>query len=86
MGHVFCNKHRHVLTVNIKAKKKVSAPHTTFSPLFFNIGLQRYSDGVFDQRDNSTRVPSMGGVRPEAESPGGQAPGCTEPRDRWACN
>lgn len=51
---------------------------------FFVVCLQWHSNGVFDQRDNSPRVPGMGGVRSHAPSEDGQGPGCTEHSNRWA--
>lgn len=57
-----------------------------FMSLFFLfiIWLQWHSDGVFDQCDNSPRVPAMGGVRPHTQSEGGQGSGCTQYSNRWA--
>lgn len=50
----------------------------------FIIWVQWHSDGIFDQCDNSPRVPAVGGVRPHTQSDGGQCPGCTEYSNRWA--
>lgn len=46
------------------------------------MGLQRHSDGVFDQRDDGSRVQAMGGDRPHTQSEDGQSTGCTEHSDR----
>lgn len=65
---------------------KMRAQFPLFMSLFFLfiIWLQWHSDGVFDQCDNSPRVPAMGGVRPHTQSEGGQGSGCTQYSNRWA--
>lgn len=58
---------------------------TIWSVFFlFIIWLQWYSNGIFDQRDNSPWVQAVGGVRPRTQAESGQGSGRTEYSVRWA--